>query len=63
MKKVIKVKPFDVVVVCAPDCDCDRKRVKMTLDLSNLIAVGMPICPECGVEANFVRVEVHLEET
>jgi hypothetical protein len=33
-----------------------------TADLANLMAVGMPICLECGEETNFVHVEVHLEE-
>ena len=62
-KKIITVKPTDIVVVCAPGCKCDRKRTKTTTDLANLMAVGMPICLECGEETNFVHVEVHLEET
>jgi hypothetical protein len=63
MKKAIKVKPSDIVIVCAPGCNCDRKRAKTTTNLADLMEVGMPICPECGEDTNLVRVEVHLEET
>ena len=62
MKKAIKVRPSDVVIVCAPGCNCDRKRAKTTTNLADLMEVGMPICLECGEETNFVHVEVHLEE-
>jgi len=61
-KKIITVKPTDVVVVCAHGCNCNRKGMKATTDLANLMAVGMPICLECGEEANFVHVEVHLRK-
>jgi len=61
-KKIIKVKPTDIVVVCAPGCNCDRKRRKTTTNLADLMAVGMPICLECGEETNFVHVEVHLRK-
>ena len=62
MKKIIKVKPTDVVIVCVPDCKCDRKRAKTTTDLANIVFVGMPFCMKCGEEMTIKHVEVHLEE-
>lgn len=35
MKKAIKVKPSDIVIVCAPGCNCDRKRAKTTTNLAD----------------------------
>ena len=61
-KKIIKVKPTDIVVVCAPGCKCDRKRTKTTTNFADIMEVGMPICLECGEETNFVHVEVHLRK-
>jgi len=61
MKKAIKVKPTDVVIVCVPDCNCGRECAKTTTDLANVVFTGMPICMECGEEMTIEHVEVHLE--
>ena len=61
-KKIIEVKPSDIVVVCAPGCKCDRKRTKTTTNFADIMEVGMPICPECGEDTNCIRVEVHLRK-
>lgn len=58
MSEKIKISPADVVITCAPTCNCDEEHKNITTDLANVMSVGMPICPDCGEEMDFSFVEI-----